>query len=142
MIKSKKNIGGRPPKLDPAKNRITVNFTDLEYVDLLTMFERTGMQSKAQFVKARVFKEPFRVVKLDRDMLEYHQKLSSFHTQFRAVGRNYNQIIVALKRNFEERRAMQMLYQLEQETIKMAQIANQVVHLSEEFKRIWSQKSL
>jgi len=97
MNRIKNKVGGRPPKLDPAKNRLTVNFTDIEYADFLLMFERSGEQSKAMFVKARVFNKSFKVVKIDRGALDYCQQLSSLYNQYRAIGRNYNQITVGYK---------------------------------------------
>ena len=93
-MNSKRNRGGRRvverqrknPKLDPATNRITVNFTSKEYNEFLTKFERSGMTSKSAFIKARIFGEPFHVVTFNKSQHEYYAKLSDFHAQFRMVG--------------------------------------------------------
>ncbi|WP_141417756.1 plasmid mobilization protein [Alistipes onderdonkii] len=58
--------GGRPPKSDPAVRRCSVNFTEEEYIRLLEMFERSGVLSKAAFIKARIFGDEFRVIRSDR----------------------------------------------------------------------------
>ena len=85
-MNNKKNKGGRNPKLDPATNRYSVNFSSEEDVRFLRMFDRSGMTSKSAFIKARIFGEPFHVVTFDKSQYEYYAKLSDFHTQFRMVG--------------------------------------------------------
>ena len=132
--KQKRKKGGRNPKIDPAVYRYSVNFTGVEHAQFLTLFEQSGLQSKAQFIAARVFDEEFKVVKIDRSTLEYVTKLTSFHAQLRAVGVNYNQVVTVLKSNFSEKKALAMLYKLEKATIEMKEIYEKVADLSEEFK--------
>ncbi|MFI3314995.1 MAG: hypothetical protein R3Y04_04970 [Rikenellaceae bacterium] len=79
MIKTNNKTGGRPPKTDKAKNRLIINFADTEYVEFLSMWERSGVESKAAFIKARVFGESFRVTTVDKTMMIYEQRLSSFY---------------------------------------------------------------
>lgn len=134
-------MGGRPPKNDPANNRISVNLSDVEYVDFLTLYEKSGVHSMASFIKARIFNESFRVIKVDGTLLEYTQLLSSLYTQYRATGVNYNQAVVTLKSKFEERKALAMLYKLEQQTVELALISRQILALSQEFRSLWLQKS-
>ena len=78
--------GGRNPKLDPAINRYSVNFSSEEDMRFLKMFDRSGMTSKSAFIKARIFGEPFYVVTFDKSLHEYYTKLSDFHSQFRIGG--------------------------------------------------------
>ena len=85
-MNNKKNKGGRNPKLDPATNRYSVNFSSEEDMRFLKMFDRSGMTSKSAFIKARIFGEPFHVVTFDKGQHEYYAKLSDFHAQFRMVG--------------------------------------------------------
>jgi len=134
-------MGGRPPINDPAKNRISVNLSDVEYADFLTLYEKSGVHSMASFIKARIFNESFRVVKVDGALLEYTQLLSSLYTQYRATGVNYNQAVVTLKSKFEERKALAMLYILEQQPVELALNSRQILALSQEFRTLWLQKS-
>ena len=69
--------------------------------------------------------------------LEYVAKLSTFHSQFRAVGTNYNQVVKELHSHFSERRALSMLYKLEKQTMQLAAIGEQIVALSKEFQQRW-----
>jgi hypothetical protein len=126
---------GRPRKIDPAANRVTVRFTDVQYADFLSMFERSGIRSKARFILARIFGEPFRVVKTDSSALDFVMKLSALYGQFRAVGNNYNQTVKRLRAVFGDKKALTMLYELEQQTIELFHTGRKVLALCEEFKR-------
>lgn len=138
----KKNVslrgkGGRPTKTDTADYRYSVNFTAEEHARFLTMLETSGLQSKAAFIKARVFNDMFRVIKTDRGTLEYVAKLTQFHAQFRAVGTNYNQVVKELHTHFSEKKALALLYKLEKITAELATIGQQIIVLSEEFRERW-----
>jgi hypothetical protein len=130
----KRGKGGRTPKTDPANFRYSVNFTAVEHAQFLTLFEQSGLQSKARFIAARVFNDEFRVVKTDRATLEYVTKLTSFYAQFRSVGVNYNQVVKELHSNFSEKKALALLYKLEKATIELAETGKKIVELSEEFR--------
>lgn len=136
----KRGKGGRNPKNDPANYRYSVNFTAVEHARFLTMYEQSGLQSKARFIAARVFGDEFRVVKTDRAALEYATKLTSFFAQFRAVGVNYNQVVKELHSNFSEKKALALLYKLENATKELAEIGIKIVELSEEYKEKWLRK--
>lgn len=134
---TRKGRGGRPAKDNPAIHRFSVNFSAEEHARFLTMYEQSGVLSKAAFIKARVFGDVFRVIKTDRGTLEYVAKLTQFHAQFRAVGTNYNQVVKLLHTHFSERKALAMLYRLEKATIKLAAVGQRIVALSEEFRARW-----
>lgn len=136
----KKNVpargkGGRPTKTDTADYRLSVNFTAEEHARFLTMFEASGLQSKAAFIKARVFNDTFRVIRTDRGTLEYVARLTQFHAQFRAVGTNYNQVVKELHTHFSEKKALALLYKLEKITAELAAIGQQIISLCEEFSK-------
>jgi len=130
----KRGQGGRPPKINPVANRITVRFTDVQYADFLTMFELSGVRSMARFILARVFGEPFRVVRTDSSVVDFVMRLSALYGQFRSIGNNYNQVVKQLHTTFGEQKARSMLYKLEQETIDLVKIGKEMLALCEEFK--------
>lgn len=99
MQRRKKGIKGLKEKTE---YRYFVNFTATENAQFLNLFELSGVYSKSRFIKARVFDESFRVIKIDRTLVDYTQKLSALFGQFRAIGVNYNQVTVALKSHFTE----------------------------------------
>lgn len=131
----RKGHGERPGKDDPAIHRFSVNFSAEEQSRFLTMYEQSGLLSKAAFIKARVFGDVFRVIKTDRGTLEYVAKLTQLHAQFRTVGTNYNQVVKLLHTRFSERKALAMLYKLENTTRELAAVGQRIVALSEEFRR-------
>ena len=130
----KRGKGGRPPKNDPAKHRLTVNLTDTQHAGFLAMFEQSGVQSLSAFISARIFGDEFRVVKTDASAVEFTAKLTALHSQFRSVGVNYNQIVKELHSNFGEKKALALLYKLEKATVELAGIGREVMQLCELFK--------
>ena len=98
-----KKMRGISSKVKTEK-RVSVNFTAMEFAEFLSMKETAGVQSQSAFIKARVFDKTFRVIKVDRSLLDYYQKLTTLYGQFRSVGVNYNQVVVALKSNFTEKK--------------------------------------
>lgn len=54
------------------------------------MYEESNVYAKAVFLKAHFFGQKFKVLKVDKTMLDYYTKLSDFHAQFRYIGTNYN----------------------------------------------------
>lgn len=132
--------GGRNPKKDPANCRYSVNFTATQHTRFLTLFEQSGVPSKARFIAARVFGDAFRVVKTDRAAMEYVTKLSSFHAQFRSVGVNYNQVVKELHSHFSEKKTLALLYKLEKITVELVEIGVKIRELSEEFKQNYLEK--
>lgn len=142
MNKEKKSRLGRNPKNDPAVFRYTVRFTAQEHARFLTMYEHAGVYAKAIFIKARVFDEIFKVIKVDKTLVDYYTQLSAFHAQFRGVGVNYNQTVKELKSHFSEKKAMALLYKLEKQTIELVALSHQIISLTQEFQQQSSQKSV
>jgi len=50
------------------------------------------MDVKAHFITATLFEKPVKVVKIDKGTVDYYMRLTSFYSQFRAIGVNYNQV--------------------------------------------------
>ena len=103
METKKPNKGGRPALADPAKHRHVLYLNDRENARFLSLWEQSGVTSKSRFIAARLFGDPFRVVKVDKSAVEYCARLTEFYAQFRAVAVNYNQIVKALHSNFSEK---------------------------------------
>ncbi|GHV18071.1 hypothetical protein FACS1894169_14220 [Bacteroidia bacterium] len=131
----KRGKGGRPPKNDPAGNCVMVRFSNEQYAEFLSMYEQSGIRSKARFILARVFGEALRVIKTDSSALDFVMKLSALYGQIRSVGVNYNQVVKQLHTTFGEKKALSMLYKLEQETIVLSKIGKEVLQLCEQFKK-------
>ena len=104
--------------------------------------ENRVSNARSVFLKAHFFGQPFKVLKVDKTLVDYYTKLSDFHAQFRAVGTNYNQVVKELRLHFSEKKAMALLYKLEQHTVELVKLSRRIVELSREMEAKWSQKSV
>ncbi|WP_145328004.1 conjugal transfer protein MobA [Sphingobacterium siyangense] len=132
--KQKQKNVGRKPKINPSTHRHVFRLTNEENAKLLSLFEASGMNNKAKFIITLIFNRELKMVKIDKDALDYHSKLSALFSQFRAVGVNYNQIVKVLYRNFSEKKAAAYLFKLEKQTAEMALLCQQVIKLTQEFE--------
>ena len=124
--------------MNPMTHCVMVRFDDEEHARFLTMYEQSGEYAKAVFIKAMVFGEEFKVIRVDNSFPEYYAKLSDLHAQFRRIGVNYNQTVKELKSRFSEKKAMALLYKLEGITRELVAVSREVVALTQKFEREWS----
>ena len=134
------NKGGRPPKTDPCRHRYSIKLNDVDNARFLAMVDETGWTDKAKFIKTCLFKREIKYVKLDKAAMDYYMRLTTFHSQFRAIGVNYNQTVKHLKTVFSEKTALSMLYKLEKATIELVAMNKQIVDLTREFEGKWLKK--
>ncbi|MDR6920009.1 conjugal transfer protein MobA [Chryseobacterium sp. 2987] len=132
---NKQKKTGRRPKVDPAKIRYTISFNEVEHARFLELFDQSGMNVKAHFITSCIFEKTVKMVKLDKGTIDFYMRLTSFHSQFRAVGVNYNQIVRLLYTHFSEKKAAALLFKLEKQTIEMVELFKKVVQLTEEFNQ-------
>ena len=131
---------GRHPKESRKTHCVMVRFDDEEFARFLTMYEQSGVYAKAVFIKARVFGAEFKVLKVDKTLVDYYTKLSSLHAQYRAIGVNYNQTVKELKNRFSEKKAMALLFKLEKMTVELAELSRQILVLTNNFQQRWLPK--
>ena len=130
----KQNKGGRTPKTDPSIHRHVFRLTDEENAKLLSLFEASGMPNKATFIISLLFSKEMKSVKIDKGTVDFYMRLTSFHSQFRSVGVNYNQIVKLLYKHFSEKKAAAFLYKLEKQTAEMAMLCQKIIQINEEFE--------
>jgi hypothetical protein len=137
---TKQMKGGRKPKNNPAVFRYSVNFNAHENAEFLSQFEQSGLKNMSQFIASCIFNRTLKVIKFDKAAMDYYMRLTTFHSQFRAIGVNYNQVTKALKSTFTEKKALAFLYQLENATRELVAINQQIMDLTAEFEARWLQK--
>ena len=98
--KTIQNSGGRKSKEDPAVFRYYIRFNETEHNEFLSRFEPSGMKVKAHFITSCIFNRELKVVKIDKAAMDYYMRLTTFYSQFRAIGTNYNQVTKAIKTAF------------------------------------------
>lgn len=134
MNEKKQKRTGRNPKLDTKMHCVMVRFDSCEWNRFLTMYEKSGVYARAVFLKEHFFGRTFKVLTVDKTLVDYYTKLSDFHAQFRAIGTNYNQVVKELRCHFSEKKAMALLFKLEKLTIELVTLSNRIVELSRELK--------
>ena len=139
MSKKQKRVE-RVQKLNPKTHCVMVRFDDEENARFLTMYEKSSVYAKAVFIKARVFGEEFKVIQIDNSYPEYYAKLSDLNAQFRRIGVNYNQVVKELKSHFSEKKAMALLYKLEEITRELVVVSREIVALTQKFEQVWLPK--
>lgn len=93
------------------------------------------MPNKAKFIISQLFGNKMKSVQIDKGTVDFYMRLTSFHSQFRSIGVNYNQIVKLLYNNFSEKKASAYLYKLERYTAEMTVLFKQIVELTEEFDK-------
>ena len=126
--------------MNPKTHCVMVRFDDVEWNRFLTMYEESNMYAKAVFLKAHFFGQKFKVLKVNKTLVDNYTKLSDFHAQFRAIGTNYNQVVKELRIHFSEMKAMALLYKLEKHTIDLVKLSREIVELSKEMYAKWEQQ--
>jgi len=130
----KQNKGGRTPKNDPSIHRHVFRLTDEENAKLLALFEASGMINKAKFIISVFFGREIKTVKIDKSEVDFYMRLTTFHSQFRSIGVNYNQVVKLLYSHFSEKKAAAYLYKLEKQTAEMAVLCQKIIQITEEFE--------
>ncbi|MBT2623731.1 conjugal transfer protein MobA [Chryseobacterium sp. ISL-6] len=130
-----RNRGGRKPKIDPSIHRHVFRLNDEENNKLMSLFEVSGMSNKAKFIISVLFSNEIKTVKIEKGSVDFYMRLTSFFSQFRAVGVNYNQVVKLLNTHFSERKAAAFLYKLEKQTAEMVVLCQKVIAITEEFNR-------
>jgi hypothetical protein len=126
--------GGRKPKNDKANFRYMVNLTEKENAKFMALFRQSQSKGISKFIAAMIFGREMKIVKIDKANMDYYMRLTSFYSQFQAVGVNYNQTVKAIKTNFSEKRALVLLRQLEKATFELVAINKKVMEVTKEFE--------
>jgi len=136
MDNQKKYAGnrGRKPKPDKMRHRYVFRLSDEDNARFLALFDESGKSTRAEFIVSALFGREIKVVKLDKGTQDFYMRLTSFHSQFRGIGVNYNQCVRALKSNFSEKKALAFLYKLERYTLELVELSKRISALAEEFQ--------
>ena len=129
-----KTGAGRNLKSDPAIFRHTISLNKEQNAAFLDRFDESGMKVKAHFITACIFDKAIRVVKQDKVVMNYYMQLTTFHSQFRAIGVNYNQAVKSIKFAFEEKKALYYLAKLEKATLELVVLNRQIIDLTDKLE--------
>ncbi len=140
--KKRFNKGGRKPLSNPKVHRYSFNLDDVENAKFLSFFDRSGYAVKAHFIKNCIFGKSFKVVVRDKSKVDYYIQLTQFYSQFRKIANNYNQTVKELHSNFSERKALALLYRLEQCTVELIKTNEMIVLLCKRFEQSYQREGI
>lgn len=133
--------GGRTPKEESQLHSFYYGFRldELQNIEFERLFENSGAKTKSQFILAALFDKPMKIVKIDKAATDYYIKLTNLQSEYRQIGVNYNQAVKALHTGLSEKKALAMLYKLEQLTIEFISLNREIIRLTQELEQ-WLQK--
>jgi hypothetical protein len=70
------NAGGRKPKADPCRHRYSFNLNDTDNAQFLSLFDASGLQDRARFITACIFRRELKVIKVDKAAMDYYMRLT------------------------------------------------------------------
>ena len=98
-----------------------------ELAELDKAVRSSGSKSRSEYLKTVVFNRSIRVVTVDKGLEESWKILNDLQCQYRKFGNNYNQIVKVLHTTFGEKKALAMLYKLENLTIELVKINKEII---------------
>ena len=105
------------------------------------MQDKSGISSLSAFIKMQIFGKPFKVFTVDENTRVFIDKLAALNAQYRTFVIDYDRFVDMLRQHFTEKKALALLYNLEQTAIEMVRVNREIVALAKEFDARWSQKS-
>lgn len=134
--------GGRKPKVDPSVNRYVVRFNAEENARFLAMFEKSGADNKAAFIKHFLFQKPFKVFYVDENTRIFIDRLAGFNSLYRTIGVTYDNLVTTLHQNFTEKKALEAIAEIKKLMLRLISVSQDIAVLAQRFDKEWLQKSL
>jgi N-acetyl-gamma-glutamyl-phosphate reductase len=96
-----------------------------------------GHGKSEAFLKEHNVPENVKIIDLAQD---FHIRLTNLQSDYRRVGVNYNQVVKAVHSGeLTEKKALALLYKLEQLTVELVSLNKEIIRLTKEFEQ-WLQR--
>ena len=99
----------------------------------IDLFQRSGAQTKSDFVRGRILGEHFKVITVDKSAVEYYRKLSELMAQIHKIGVLYNQTVRAINSYHSVKTAQVLLEKLENLSAQIITLQQKAIQLTEQF---------
>jgi hypothetical protein len=113
---------------------LTVRLSAEEHAKLLSMADELGQKNRSKFIRSCIFGREVSVVKIDSSLYKVIEWLTKVHSQYRAIGANYNQTVRRINACFGENRAAALLKNLEAHTQNLVVVSKQILTVAEKLK--------
>ena len=101
----------------------------------IDLFQRSGAQTKSDFVRGRILGESFKVIMVDKSAVEYYRKLSELTAQIHKIGVLYNQAVRAINSYHSIKTAQIMLEKLEKLSAQIIALQEQAISLTIDYRK-------
>ena len=125
------SVGKTPKKWDVWNVRLS---NPEDQIRVIESFKRSGCDTKSDFLRKMILREDFRVVKVDKDLLEYTTKLTDFILAVNKIGVLYNQAVRAMNKYHSEEKAEQLLNNVSNQQMELMDKLLEVIELTKELK--------
>lgn len=102
---------------------------------VITLFHKSGAETKSDFVRARLLDESFKVITVDKSAVEYYRKLSQLTAQIHKIGVLYNQAVRAINSYHSVKTAQLLLQKLEQYAERIVALQAEAIALTMDFRK-------
>ena len=103
----------------------------------IDLFQRSGAETKSDFVRGRILGESFKVIKVDKSAVEYYRKLSELTAQIHKIGVLYNQTVRAINSYHSVKTAQILLEKLEKLSAQIIALQEQAIRLTIDYRKKW-----
>ena len=101
----------------------------------IDLFQRSGAETKSDFVRGRILGEHFKVITVDKSAVEYYRKLSELTAQIHKIGVLYNQTVRAINSYHSVKTAQIMLEKLEKLSAQIITLQEQAISLTIDYRK-------
>ena len=101
----------------------------------IDLFQRSGAETKSDFVRGRILGESFKVITIDKSAVEYYRKLSELTAQIHKIGVLYNQTVRAINSYHSVRTAQILLEKLEKLSAQIIALQEQAINLTIDYRK-------
>ena len=101
----------------------------------IDLFQRSGAQTKSDFVRGRILGESFKVITVDKSAVEYYRKLSELTAQIHKIGVLYNQAVRAINSYHSVKTAQILLKRLEKMSAQIIALQEQAINLTIDYRK-------
>jgi hypothetical protein len=132
MADGKKSV--KTPSASGQPFILCIRLSAEEHAKLLNMADELGQKNRSKFIRSCIFGREISVVKIDSSLYKVIEWLTKVHSQYRAIGANYNQTVRRINACFGENRAAALLKSLEAHTQNLVVISKQILTVTEKLK--------
>ena len=102
---------------------------------VIDLFQKSGAETKSDFVRGRILGEYFKVITMDKSAVEYYRKLSELTAQIHKIGVLYNQAVRAINSYHSIKTAQIMLEKLEKLSAQIIALQEQAINLTIDYRK-------